>query len=299
MLVPILRTQSEIHSLLESITQDTANERWSDARIYEALNLALSVWQGRVMIPYIYTISGGWIAGTFEYSLPDYIDGPIQPQRKRFVYDWSYWAGINSEDDTWTDIEAFDVEPTATGGQTLRLHYYNYETDGRVIWWGHNGPVPAVATLPVLNAGIDSDDTSLTLTTTPTVGRSGFIKINAEWMQYSGLTEAASTLTLTNLVRGVNGTTAASHSGSDTVTWGIALDDAGLLRQLLDQARAHMMEFYLSNSSSREVGHYEKQMVFYQQRADVFWRRYISSRKTRVRLSRASIGTIEHGMGWL
>jgi hypothetical protein len=118
-------------------------------------------------------------------------------------------------------------------------------------------------------------------------------------MQYAGVTEGASTLTLTNLVRGVNGTTAASHTAPATVYWGIAMDDNGLWRQLLDQARAHLMEYWLSNPSSREVGHYEKQMVFFQQRADAFWRRYTSGRQTKFRLSRRGIGPMQRGKWYI
>ena len=78
-----------------------------------------------------------------------------------------------------------------------------------------------------------------------------------------------------------------------TVTWGVAMDDEGLLRQVLDQARAHLMEMWLSNPSSRETAHYEKQMVFYQGRADAFWRKYVSKRPTRFTLSRMGVGPMQ------
>jgi hypothetical protein len=164
------------------------------------------------------------------------------------------------------------------------------------MWWGSNGPVPTV--VPVLSAGISDTDTSLTLTTKPTVGRVGYVKVEAEWMQYAGYTEEATTLTLTNLVRGVAGSAAASHSGGVAVGWGVAMDKGGLSTQLLDQARAHLMEFWLSNPSSREVAHYEKQMVFYQNRADTFWRKYVPSRAPKLKLSRASLGPMDNGRWW-
>lgn len=274
---------------------DSSNERWSDANIYAAANLALSQWQGRVFVPYVYTIAGGWVAGTHEYDLPDFIDGPITPQQKHYINDWYRFTGVSDNALTWTDVLEHTVEATATGGQRLRFSYQPYEDEGRVLWWGYNGPLPTA--LPVTDASIDADDTSVTLTTKPVIGRSGYIKIDSEWMQYAGVTEGATTLTLTNLVRGVLGTTAASHSPGSSVTWGVAMDDNGLLRQLIDQTRAHLMEMWLSNPSSREVAHYEKQMVFYQQRADAFWRRYVSSRPTRFRLSRMALGDV-HRPWW-
>lgn len=274
---------------------DSSNERWTDANIYAACNLALSQWQGRVFVPYVYTIAGGWVAGTHEYDLPDFIEGPITPQQKHYINDWYRFTGVSDNALTWTDVLEHTVEATATGGQRLRFSYQPYEDEGRILWWGHNGPCPTA--LPVTSASIDADDTSVTLTTKPVIGRSGYIKIDSEWMQYAGVTEGATTLTLTNLVRGVLGTTATTHSPGSSVTWGVAMDDNGLLRQLIDQTRAHLMEMWLSNPSSREVAHYEKQMVFYQKRADAFWRRYVSSRPTRFRLSRMALGDV-HRPWW-
>lgn len=287
---PILRTQTEILSQLETLLMDTANERWSDANIYAAMNLALDQWRGRVLIPYVYTVSSGFVAGTYEYALPDFVDGPITPQDKEYVGDWYYLTGLSADSLSWQNLLEYTVEPTTAGGRVLRFSFQPTESDGRILWWGSNGPVPT--SLPVTSATIDSDDTSVTLTTKPTLNRSGFVKIDSEWLQYAGITEAATTLTLTNLVRGLNGTTAASHTGGATVTWGIAMDNEGLLRQVLDQARAHLMEMWLSNPSSRETAHYEKQMVYYQGRADAFWRRYVSKRPTRFTLSRMGVGPI-------
>ena len=287
MIVPILRTQTEILSQLESLTFDTGNERWTEARFYEAVNMALMDWEGRVRVPFVYTLADGFVDGTYEYTLPTYIDSKtVQPQGRLLRYD-PLLSSLSLEQETWSDINGFEVEPSATGGQTLRLHY-NTENDARLMWWAGNGPVPTSAV--VLSAGIDSDDTSLTLTTKPTVGAVGYVKVESEWIQYAGVTEAATTLTLTNLVRGVAGTTAASHLSAVACVWGVAMDRGGLWSQLLDQTRAHLMEFWLSNPASREVGQYEKQMVFFQQRADAFWRKYAPARAPRFRLSRMGMG---------
>jgi lysophospholipase L1-like esterase len=289
MIVPILRTQTEILSQLESLTFDTSNERWTEARFYEAVNMALMDWEGRVRIPYLYSLSSGWVDGTYEYTLPAYIDaGTIQPQGRSMRYSLLL---TDLDGGTWTDIQGFDVDPNSSGGQTLRLHYLT-NSQARVLWWGSNGAVPTTAA--VLQVSLSASTSHLTLTTKPTVGQSGYIKINGEWMQYSGTVEGPTTLTLLNLVRGMAGSTATSHATASTVAWGIAFDRGGLWGQLLDQTRAHLMEFWLSNPASREVGQYEKQMVFFQQRADAFWRKYTSARAPRIRLSRMGMGVRGH-----
>lgn len=282
----VLRSQSEILAQLETLLMDTSNDRWTDAHIYNALNLAIAQWQGRVLIPFAHEISGGWVAGTFEYELPSWMEGALTPQQKKYTDD-----SANSL--TWTDILEFTVEPTATGGRVMRFSYQPYEDAGRVLWWGYNGTLPT--TLPVTSGALDTDDTSITLSTKPTVGRSGYVKVDGEWMAYFGVTESASTITLTNVARGVNHTSAASHSVGATVTWGIAMDDVGLTAQLINQARVYLMQMWLSNPSSREVGHYERQMPYYQQQADMFWRRYTPKRDTKFRLTRTGLGPMNGG----
>ena len=66
-----------------------------------------------------------------------------------------------------------------------------------------------------LTAGINASVTTVpvaSVTGMPTTG--GIITINSEQITYSGI----STLDLTGCVRGVNGSTAATHSSADTVT---------------------------------------------------------------------------------
>lgn len=289
----VLRSQSEILSQLETLLMDTSNDRWTDAHIYNALNLALVQWQGRVMIPFAHEISGGWVAGTFEYELPSWMEGPLTPQQKRYTDDWYFVSGASANGLTWTDILEFTIEPTSSGGRKIRFGYQPYEDAGRVLWWGYNGTLPTA--LPVTSATIDADDDELILTTKPTIGRSGYIKIDAEWLAYFGYEEGSTTLTLTNVARGVNHTSAASHSVGATVTWGIAMDDVGLTAQLINQARVYLMQMWLSNPSSREVGHYERQMPYYQQQADMFWRRYTPKRDTKFRLTRTGLGPMNGG----
>jgi hypothetical protein len=281
MLVPILRSQSEIESELEALLVESGV--WTDVQRYRAINQALTTWQGRVLVPYLYTLSSGWTEDEHDFVLPDYIDGPIDPQILRNL-DWPFDATLTEERSTWVEMEGYSLEVNATGGQTLRLHWPAYASDGRIKWWGHNGPVPT--TLPVTNAALTSSDTSLTLTTKPTIGRSGYIKIDAEWMQYAGVTEAATTLTLTNLVRGVQGTTAASHLIGATVTWGIAMDKASLLQQLYHQAAANLWWVKAANPGSAQSDTISALYRENQSRADMFWRSYVPGRNPRARTGR-------------
>ena len=289
-----LRAQNVIQQEVKGYARDVGNKRWKEAEVYAAINQALNDWRGRVRVPFIYTIPGGWNNGTYEYALPDYVDEPLQPQQKRYVYDWQYMAGIANDVDTWTDIPMFHVKPNSAGGRTLHLDYQIYNGDGRIIFWAENGTLPT--TIPLLNAGIDGDDTSLVLATVPNVGRVGYVKIDAEWMQYAGYTEGASTLTLTNLLRGINSTTAGSHSSSAPVHFGVAADHTGLFQQLTDGAMHSMMRYWMMNASSRETNHYEKQLLFYQDQAMRFWPRYSTTRRPQTKLTRDGLGDL--GLGY-
>jgi hypothetical protein len=292
---PYLYTQTELLTSIRTLLMEPTPDRWTDSNIYAAMSMALQSWQGRVRTPYIYTVTGGWVAGTYDYTLPSYIDSKtIQPQQRRTLYDW---ADIGLNDETWADIQAYDIEPSSSGAMTLRLAYSHHSglvdqatTEGRIIHWAAPGPVPTAT--PTLSAGIDSDDTSLTIASKPSVGRVGYVKVDTEWLQYSGYTEGASTITLTNLSRGLNGSTAASHSLGATVIWGLGVESMALLNLLYDNTRMYLMQMYLSNPSSRETGQYEKQLVLFQNNVEKFWRGWVSSRPMRIRLSRAAIGNM-------
>lgn len=287
MIVPILYSQAEVVMLINGRLQN-ANSRWSDAQIYSSLNMALLEWHGKVAIPFVYTIPGGWVNGTYSYDLPTYIEGPLDPQSLYYTDQWPFPTMLSTDQSTWRDLQAFSVEPNTEGGQTLRLHYFSPSMDGRVIYWIFNGPVPTTA--PTLASSITSTDTSLTIDAVPTIGRNGYVKIESEWIQYAGCTPGASMLTLTNLVRGANGTTAASHNSAVTVYWGVAMDNGRLLTQLMDQTRGFLMEHNLMNDSSQENESYEKMLLLYNQRAMNFWKTYKPARAPKMRLSRMGIG---------
>ena len=74
-------------------------------------------------------------------------------------------------------------------------------------------PNPNAST--TLSASITSTDTTLPVTSADTFFTSGFLKIEAEWVSFSGI----SGNTFTGVVRGIDGTTAAAHDAGVTVKY--------------------------------------------------------------------------------
>jgi hypothetical protein len=290
---PYLYTQTELLASIRTLLMESTADRWTDSNIYAAMSMALQSWQGRVRTPYTYTVPGGWIAGTYDYTLPSYIESKtIQPQAKRLLYDY---LESGEGDETWFDINAYEIEPSDSGAMVLRLHYgqsrydvVGASTEGRIIHWAAPGSVPT--TPPTLSAGIDADDTSLTIASKPSIGRVGYTKIDDEWVGYAGYTEGDTTFTLTNLQRGLNGTTAASHSLGASAIWGVAVETDALVNQLISQTMYTLMKMYLMNPSSYEAGQYEKLLGLMEREVDKFWRGWRPSRPMRMRLSRMAIG---------
>lgn len=286
------RTQSELNTFILAAANDASAARWTAAQVYSGINNALQEWDRKVIVPYLYTISGGFLSTTFEYTLPDYIDGRVTVQGQRIEL---LNPGNASSDTVWQDFPAWRIYPNSTGGRTLRLDYRPSDVDARIIWHGRNGPIPISATLPVTNGALSSSSTSLTLTTKPVIARSGYIKVTystteAEWMQYAGYTEAATTITLTNLVRGLFGTTAASKTSGATVEWGTAVHRLDLYQQLKNQVLTYLHLQYLTKASPVELSHHEKQASYYADMVERFWRRYAPPIQGRLRLRRGAVG---------
>lgn len=288
---PYLRTQTELLADVRRRMRDPSGDRWPDAEVYMAINDCLLTWYNRVSVPHLYEIPGGWGVGQNEYALPAYIRGNIDPQQRRYASNWLHVSGISSEGDTWVDVQGFSVEPDGAGGQKLRLDFSPSAGDGRIIWWSHNGQVPLTA--PALNASIDADDTSLVLSSVVDVADVGYIKIGSEWLHYSGAAYGSSTTTLSNLLRGLNETTAASHNSGASVAWGIGVHRADLFGQLFSHVASFLHGLYLTNAAESERAHHERLSLYNRQQADLFWRRYTPARKTKIRLGHGSVGTIQ------
>ena len=251
-----LRAQDKIKTDITALMRNTAG-RWSDAEVYLALNLSTSLWSN-VHIPLVYSMPSGWSASVFSYTLPAYIKPPFIPQAR---------ISTVSGETRWFDLKAYQWEPS----HTLRFTMGPPASEGRVLYYVRNGPVPT--TIPALNAGITADATTLVLSTAPEVGEVGWVKIENEYIRYAGV-DITDKVTLNNLVRGEANTTAATHDSAKTVAFCTAVDDDRLWMQLYDQMRVFLHELFLTDASPRERDHHERQVSFYQQRAERFWESY-------------------------
>lgn len=290
--VPELREQSQLLADLKARLRESSPVRWTVVEIYEAINDALIGWHNRVQVPFVHDLPSGWQVGVYEYALPDYVTEPMQPQRRvltPYVND-----GSGSTQWVWSDVDAWRLEPDGDGGQLLRTDYsigsLGTTNEGRVLWWGYNSRVPAQATLPTLQASIDGDDTTLVLDGVEgDVDRVGFVRVDNEYMQYNGHALGTNGQLL-NVVRGINGTTATTHTNGTTVDFCIALPQVRLLTQLYDAARAYLFGLYMPDANESERARFERLMLHYQKRADEWWMTWAPSRGPKLRMSRRAWG---------
>lgn len=290
--VPLLRTRRQLIEDVAHRARDRGNRRWDRREVVRAINDSIYLWSNRVFIPYVYTLSGGWEVGIYEYALPDYISEPLVPQRKILT------PYLNEEGNNfqfvWADILGYSVDPSSDGGQSLRVQWNEGVTaatnDARILWWGENYPLPDTADGedPALHAAIDADDTTLTLDASVDVGRAGYVKVGSEFLQYAGTALDTGRTVLQNLVRGVS-STAAAHSLGDSVEFCMAAPELRLWQVLQWQARANLYDLMLSESPASESEHYQWQMRWNEQRVGEFWRGWVP-RPPVIRLSRRSVG---------
>ncbi len=277
-----LKDQATILVDIRSRVRDPDGERWQDEEIYGAINDALLAWHGRVRVPHIYTLEGGWVSGTFEYVLPDYIrSGYIQPQmRANTVYDQFSLYQLSSE--TWVDIPGWRIEPNASNQRVLRFNVSPYTTDGRIIWWGSNSPLPEPGVS--LKTTIDADDTSIVLDGIVDCLEYGWLKIENEWIQYAGLARSTDT-TLTAAARGLpQGAVAATHTAPLDVYFGVAMPRLELYRVLMDQVLMHLHELYLGNAAAKESQLHQEMIGYYSARVEKFWKNWSDTKSARQRI---------------
>jgi hypothetical protein len=274
--IPYLRTQTELLTEVKVLVRHSVSTRWSDAEYYSALNGVLYTWAEHVKMPFVYTLSGGWLAHDFDYALPSYIRPPIFPQLLRKVPHDDYVT--DSLTSTWQDIPGWELEPDGSGGNVLRLHAPPRTQEARVLFYAPNSRVPT-GSLPTTSGEISSTATSVVLGSAVDIDDVGHIKINAEYISYAGVTRAASTTTLLNLVRGLNGSAAATQATASTVTWCVGMDTLGLMRLLFDQWISYLHAYYLQDGGTHETDRHEKSMGYYAQLAMNFWPTYAPVRK--------------------
>lgn len=248
-----LKTLADIQGEAEARLTDTGNTLATDAQYAAAINEGIRGWGKRVAIPRYHSLSGGVTSGSYEYTLPSYIVPPIILEIRSTAYN-PYGVQVASNPDTgftWHQLAGYALRPSSTGGWTLRLPSSPYSENVQIVWWSENGPL--LASAPTITTTITSTSTSviLTVSSSPEIGESGFVKIEAEWMSYAGVTRTSATsYTLNNLTRALFGTVAASHTSSTAVNFGVAVDDQRLWTQLLDYVTSYVHAIQLHKATS-------------------------------------------------
>lgn len=286
-----LKTQSELRDECESYLNDSTNQLATTTQYYEAINRALSLWAGRVLIPHLYEFSFG--SGDFEYALPSYIRRPFTIEIRTPIYGYPPIEQDGEDAYTWQDFVGYGVRPNGEGGYDLHLQSYPYAESGRITWLAENGRFPTMAL--TTSGSLTSTSTSVTVvvSSSPPINDAGYIKIEDEWLAYAGVTRTSATsYTLQNLIRGLYGTSAASHNSGVTVLWGIGVDDERLWQQLYDRVGSFVHHLNLHKSTTEDFSRHEKLYVEMKEAANRFWRQegYVSQRTPRLVLTRGAIG---------
>lgn len=270
-----LRTQADLLSDIENSLIDTTNARWSNNQIYRAINVALESIAGRVQLPRLYTISGGFTTGTYEYTIPAYVGDNFVPMVQ--VTDTPLLSSVSSTN--WVRIPFWDVEPSATGTRTMRLSASPYTAAARLIWYAPNGPVPyedGGNALPKLAATMTTSTATILLDGLELdIYPAGWVKIDNEWMSYTGVTHSATATTLSGVLRAQYNTTAATHDGTGTpatVYFGVAVDDTRLWRVIRDLTLLELHLLQLHRGTNEDRGNHERIMGFLETRCNNFWR---------------------------
>lgn len=269
-----LRASSELLANMQRRLRDTGMSRWTETELLEAMNRALEAWHGRVSVDGVYVLPDGWPNDVFEIAMEEWLPDDVRPQAQ-----WPVDPLLPNENtlSTWKDITTWQVEPAADGSRTLRLNLVPYNGQVRLLFPVRNGALPMTAV--ILDGAITSTATSLVVDAAlPDVARVGWVRIDAEWIQYAGISVGSASTTLQNLVRGQHYTAAANHSDDAAVLWGVAAPNTALYLQLVDQACAFVHEYCLTDGSPKERDLHERMLSFFQQRADMYWRRHVPGR---------------------
>lgn len=275
---PYLKTASQMRSEMRQYVRDpsSATERWSDDEYYLALNRALRSLTGRVYVPALYTLTGGFTSGVYEYTLPDYVREPFSVELRRELSSLLLQGSDGGTTDfTWKQVIGWRTEPDGSGGQKLRLHSLPFDVSARIIYFVENGSVPIDAV--TLAANVDTDDTTITVTTSEDVPPTGWIKINSEWIEYHGRDKASASVTLNNVLRARYDTSAGSHVLGDTVLWGVAVDQPQVWNviDLLWEIELH--RFFLTQAAQEERRRHQEQIMWLDGQVKDFWQKeYVS-----------------------
>lgn len=262
--------QNDLINLLRDRMSDKRDERWTLQQKYRALNYALRELPVRsVAASYTLTFETGESTAT----LPDYIEGSITPQFK------------TTAETRWRDIARWRVEDAIDGTRTLVLGFIPTSSDSvRVVWYFGPGQVPEVETLPTLDAGITASDTSLVLDSSPRVGTVGFVSVGSEWIAYKGTSTDATNRTLLALERGIDGTTAAIHSGGDTVSFGVPFSSDAAMNYVIASAGVWMHGAFISGRHADMSDSNEIAVNLLREERDRAWKRISAIRSSKITL---------------
>lgn len=277
MTIPYLRSQADLLSELNALVRDGSSARWTAVEKYAALNQVLMTWADQVKLPHVYTISGGWLADTYEYALPNYIRPPLYPELKRFApYNWDY--ANTSVPSHWQDVPGWETVSNGAGGQVIRLYSAPRNLDGQVGFYSPNSRVPT--TVPTTSGSTSSTATTMTIGSAIDVSDVGYVKCEAEYIAYYGVDRNAATTVLNNLVRGLYGSTAATHNSGSSVYWCVGVDTPELWRVLYDQWKGCLAEMFLQDGGTHERAAFQQNLGYYSQLAANFFATYSASRKS-------------------
>ena len=291
--VRVVRPVKDVISRVRVSMRDEDNQRWSDAEMYNAINRSLDTWANRVYMQCVYDLPIDLNWSQIEYQIPYYIREPMILQRK--IERW-YWTGT-AQDERWSDVQGAYVIPDGKGGQQIYVDVdtsWLQQEDARIIWHAEVGHVPPFDVFLATELGAEDSTLTISNTIIDTIGDVGYVIIDQELIQYSGVTETPTTTTLHGLLRACNNTARVTHASGVEVQWGIPYVDNALYNVLQTQVRSYLQYYYMTDSSAKETEHYQWTMRWEQQNADDFWKTWLPNRKPQISLSRQAIYSPEY-----
>lgn len=194
------------------------------------------------------------------YCVTDWFAAPLVANQPVVVIDQKFVQFTSANAKQWQlrrMNEAYTIYPSRASGSQPFWYGAHKQTDHMEFY-----VYPTVTTsdpTSTLSSGISASDTSLTVASVTNFLSFGFVQIDSEIIQYQSITGT----TLTALLRGTCGTTAATHSSSATVQhlgfWGkgprMPLDVTATTSIVeLPLAWQHIIELYVLTRCARTQG---------------------------------------------
>ena len=262
-----LKPQTTILADLVARTRDTEYTTWSAIEVYNAVNDGLTQWAGRVSSPMVYIPADNWPDDAYYVVLPSYMDSRMVELQVR-----------RDDDEPWSTYNLATMFSPTTTTRAIQIPWRG-EMQYQVLFYVENKAIPTA--LPTLDAEVGVTDVTLSVSPAVDIAPAGWIKIDSEYISYTGIENSATNTVLSGLGRTAYGSTGASHLAGATVEWCVHCQNTGTYSQLLDSALARMYELSLADSSTSEQSFLERMVSFYSGRAQDYWRRHQVSRSPR------------------